>query len=37
VERAGDWTRVTAKRPGALRLTMAFDVSRILLRSRRCG
>jgi hypothetical protein len=37
VERAGDWTRITAARPGRLRMTMSFDLSRILLRGRRCG
>jgi hypothetical protein len=37
VERAGDWTRVTAARTGRLRMSMSFDLSRILLRGRRCG
>jgi hypothetical protein len=37
VERAGDWTRVTADRPGGLRMTTSFSPVRILLRGRRCG
>jgi hypothetical protein len=37
VERAGEWTRVTARRPGAVRLRMDFAPSRILSRGRRCG
>lgn len=37
VERAGDWTRVTAKRPGVLRLTTDFSLARVLFRGRRCG
>jgi hypothetical protein len=37
VERAGDWTRVTANKPGALRMTTTFSPERVLLRGRRCG
>jgi hypothetical protein len=37
VERAGDWTRVTAKRPGKLHMTTSFSLSRVFLRGRRCG
>jgi hypothetical protein len=37
VERAGDWTRVTAERPGKLRMTTTFSPVRVLLRGRRCG
>lgn len=37
VERAGDWTRVTALRTGKLRMTTTFAPSRVLLRGRRCG
>jgi hypothetical protein len=37
VERAGDWTEVTADRPGTLRMTTTFSLARILLRGRRCG
>lgn len=37
VERAGDWTLLTAKRAGKLRLTTTFSVARILLRGRRCS
>jgi hypothetical protein len=37
VERVGDWTQVTAKRPGALRMTMTFSPERVLLRGRRCS
>jgi hypothetical protein len=37
VERAGDWTRVTADRPGRLHMTTSFALSRIILRGRRCG
>jgi hypothetical protein len=37
VERAGDWTRVTADRPGQLRMTMSFSPERVVLRGRRCG
>ncbi|MEA2493497.1 MAG: hypothetical protein QOJ29_1408, partial [Thermoleophilaceae bacterium] len=37
VERSGDWTLVTAKRPGTLHMAMAFSLRRVLLRGRRCG
>jgi hypothetical protein len=37
VERAGDWTRVTAERPGKLRMTTTFSPVRVLFRGRRCG
>jgi hypothetical protein len=37
VERAGDWTRVTAKRPGKLHMTTSFSLWRVFLRGRRCG
>jgi hypothetical protein len=37
VERAGDWTRVTAERPGRLHMTTSFSPLRVLLRGRRCG
>jgi hypothetical protein len=37
VERAGDWTRVTAKRRGELHMTTSFSPVRVLLRGRRCG
>lgn len=37
VERAGDWTRVTARRAGRLHMFMAFSLSRVLSRGRRCG
>jgi hypothetical protein len=37
VERAGDWTRVTAERPGELHMTTSFSLERVLLRGRRCG
>jgi len=37
VERAGDWTRVTADRPGKLRMTTSFSPERVVLRGRRCG
>jgi hypothetical protein len=37
VERAGDWTRVTANRTGRLHMTMSFSPARVLLRGRRCG
>jgi hypothetical protein len=36
VERAGDWTRVSAERPGKLRMTMSFSPERVLFRGRRC-
>jgi hypothetical protein len=37
VERAGDWTRVIARRPGVLRMTTAFSLDRVFFRGRRCG
>ena len=37
VERAGDWTRVTAERPGALRLFISFAHGRLVSHGRRCG
>jgi hypothetical protein len=37
VERSGDWTRITATRPGRLRMTITFSPVRVLFRGRRCG
>jgi hypothetical protein len=37
VERDGDWTRIVARRPGPLRLTMEFSPGRVLSHGRRCG
>jgi hypothetical protein len=37
VERDGEWTRVTAKRPGRLRVAMSFSPERIVSHGRRCG
>jgi hypothetical protein len=37
VERADDWTRVIANRPGRVRITMRFSPERVLIRGRRCG
>jgi hypothetical protein len=37
VERAGNWTRVSADRPGGIRMTMSFSPWRVLIRDRRCG
>jgi len=37
VERAGDWTRVTADRPGLLHMTTSFSPWRVVFRGRRCG
>jgi hypothetical protein len=37
VERQGDWTLVTAKQPGRLRMTTTFSPSRVLFRGRRCS
>ena len=37
VERAGEWTRVIAKRPGRIRLTMHFAPGRVVERGRRCA
>ena len=37
VERDGDWTRVIARRPGELRMTMEFTPARVFSHGRRCG
>jgi hypothetical protein len=37
VERAGDWTRITAQTPGDVRLVTTFSVTRVIDRGRRCG
>jgi hypothetical protein len=37
VQRDGDWTRVVARRPGNLRLTMEFTPARVFSHGRRCG
>jgi hypothetical protein len=37
VQRQGDWTRVTAKKPGFMRLTTRFSPERVLFRGRRCN
>jgi hypothetical protein len=37
VERAGEWTRVIAERPGRIRLTMQFAPGRVVSRGRRCA
>jgi len=37
VERAGDWTRVIARRPGAVGLRIAFSPERVVSQGRRCG
>jgi hypothetical protein len=37
VERAGDWTRVTARRPGTLRMAIDFSLGRVFDHGRRCG
>ena len=37
VERAGDWTRVTAEQPGVTRLVTTFSPKRVIDRGRRCG
>ncbi|MEA2422907.1 MAG: hypothetical protein QOF55_2006 [Thermoleophilaceae bacterium] len=36
VERAGQWTRVTARRPGTLRVAIDFSPERIFAHGRRC-
>lgn len=36
VERAGEWTRIVARRPGLLRLRARFAPERLLRRGRRC-
>jgi hypothetical protein len=37
VERAGQWTRVIARRPGPLNVTIDFSPERIVSHGRRCG
>jgi hypothetical protein len=37
VERAGQWTRVTARRPGRLRMAIDFSFERLFSHGRRCG
>lgn len=37
VERAGDWTRVDAPRPGPIRMAISFAPLRALSHGRRCG
>jgi hypothetical protein len=37
VERAGEWTRVIASRPGELRLEQSFSIGRVLDHGRRCA
>jgi hypothetical protein len=37
VERAGEWTRVTAQRPGPVRLHQSFSIARVFDHGRRCG
>jgi hypothetical protein len=37
VERAGEWTRITTRRTGRLRLVISFSPERLLDRGRRCG
>jgi hypothetical protein len=37
VERAGQWTRVIARRPGRLRVAIDFSPERIVSHGRRCG
>jgi hypothetical protein len=37
VERAGDWTRVVAKRPGTLRMAIDFSPERIFEHGKRCS
>jgi hypothetical protein len=37
VERAGDWTRVIARKPGRLKMAIDFSVGRIFDHGRRCG
>ena len=37
VERAGEWTRVIAPRPGRLRVAIDFSPERIVSHGRRCG
>jgi hypothetical protein len=37
VERDGEWTRVSATRPGKLRVGMSFSLARVFSHGRRCG
>ena len=37
VERDGGWTRVTARRPGPVRITMDFALGRVVSHGRRCA
>jgi hypothetical protein len=37
VEKAGEWTRVTARRPGLVRLSQSFSLGRVFDHGRRCG
>jgi hypothetical protein len=37
VERDGEWTRVTADRPGRLRVTTTFSPERVIFRGQRCS
>jgi hypothetical protein len=37
VERAGDWTRITARRTGTVRLRIDFSPLRVFERGRRCA
>lgn len=37
VEPDGEWTRVTAERPGALRVTTTFSPERVVSRGKRCS
>jgi hypothetical protein len=37
VERAGEWTRVSARRPGTVRLSQGFSLGRVVDHGRRCG
>jgi hypothetical protein len=37
VQRAGDWTRLDARRPGPLELRISFTLGRVLSGGRRCG
>ena len=37
VERAGQWTRVVARKPGRLRMAFDFSFGRVFSHGRRCG
>jgi hypothetical protein len=37
VEKAGEWTRVIAARPGSFRLRQSFSLGRVFDHGRRCG